>query len=201
MSLAGDLGFPDRAGWIPVGGDLLLDAGAVASRAAPAGPEFSFRRGCRWIRQAHHKGRPRRSYVCLRRRIGEQDGKGKNSFHDIQDFLWGECATDRKHRRSKDRVFNMLNPIWYTNSSPALASRQAGSLAGATPAFAGVTSFLRKQELPPHRRGSRSYHLRSLCSSLWRLKLRDFSADFLGRDSIQDGPPANDDVRGSQLIL
>jgi hypothetical protein len=48
---------------------------------------------------------------------------------------------------------------------------------------------------------SRSYHLRSWRSSLWRLKLRDFSADFLGRDSIRDAPPANDDVRGSQLIL
>jgi hypothetical protein len=45
------------------------------------------------------------------------------------------------------------------------------------------------------------YHLRSWCSSLWRLKLGDFSADFLGRDSIQDARPANDDVRGSQLIL
>jgi len=90
VPLAWDLGFPDRAGGIPVGRDVLLDAGPIAARAAPARPEFGFGRVCR---------------------VGEQDGEGKNSFHNIQDLLWGKCATDSKHHRSKDRLFNMLNPI------------------------------------------------------------------------------------------
>ena len=37
--------------------------------------------------------------------------KARIRFMTSMISFWGECATDRKRRRSKDRVFNMLNTM------------------------------------------------------------------------------------------
>ena len=96
MPLAGEFGFPKRPGWVPIGGNVLFDTGAVTARAAPAGPGFSLSRGTGGGEQA-----------------AQQNDEDNISIHEVQNSFWAECLTDCESVTVRTKYIKRLFQLWY----------------------------------------------------------------------------------------
>ena len=77
MPMAGEFGFPKRAGRIPIDGNTLFDTSTVAARTTPAGPRLGLSHRDKYGEPANH-----------------QHGEDNFSIHGIHDSSWGTAADD-----------------------------------------------------------------------------------------------------------